>query len=537
MKTLIFPSLVCLLLMTVLKTTESNAALVNLSEKKPASQINNYDGQNKIWIADMGNDGNADTTMANNHCFHTGEIMSPWWQVDLQDIYYISKVDITNRKDCCSDRASNVEISVTTEEGGNWTVVAYQENAIGDFKSFQFDQVKARFVRITLRDKLVIFHLCEVKVFGQETPVDDCADNPCLNGGVCTDGINSFTCTCAPGFDGNTCENAKPLVKLSEGKPASQISNYDNETNNWTADKGVDGNADTNIRNNHCFHTKNNIMSPWWQVDLQDVYYISQVNITNRKDCCSDRASNVEISVTTEEGGNWTVVAYQENAIGDFKLFQFDLVKARFVRITLRDKLIAFHLCEVEIYGQETPVDDCADNPCLNGGVCADGIDNFKCTCAPGFDGNTCENAKPLVKLSEGKPASQINNFDGQNKIWIADMGNDGNADTTMANNHCFHTGEIMSPWWQVDLQDIYYISKVDITNRKDCCTDRASNVEISVTTEEGGNWTVVAYQENAIGDFKSFQFDPVIARFVRITLRDKLVIFHLCEVEVFGYN
>jgi hypothetical protein len=76
-------------------------ALVNLSEKKPASQVNNYDGQNKTWIADMGNDGNADATMANNHCFHTGQIMSPWWQVDLQDVYYISRVDITNRKDCC----------------------------------------------------------------------------------------------------------------------------------------------------------------------------------------------------------------------------------------------------------------------------------------------------------------------------------------------------------------------------------------------------------------------------------------------------
>jgi hypothetical protein len=36
--------------------------------------------------------------------------------------------------------------------------------------------------------------------------VDDCTPNPCLHGGVCVDGVNGFTCRCAPGFDGPTCE-------------------------------------------------------------------------------------------------------------------------------------------------------------------------------------------------------------------------------------------------------------------------------------------------------------------------------------------
>ncbi|XP_060598747.1 neurogenic locus Notch protein-like [Ruditapes philippinarum] len=275
--------------------------------------------------------------------------MSPWWQVDLQDVYYISQVNITNRKDCCTDRASKVEISVAKEDGGKGTVVAYQEGAIGDFKSFTFATVQARYVRITLRDKQKYFHLCEVEVYGQSTPVDDCADKPCLNGGVCTDGVNSYTCKCTQGFYGSNC--GKAVVNLALNKPASQINNYDEETNDWTADKGVDGNADTDVYNHHCFHTKNS-MSPWWQVDLQDVYYISQVNITNRKDCCTDRASNVEISVAKEDGGKMTVVAYQEGAIGDFKSFTFATVQARYVRITLRDKQKYFHLCEVEVYGQ-----------------------------------------------------------------------------------------------------------------------------------------------------------------------------------------
>ena len=32
---------------------------------------------------------------------------------------------------------------------------------------------------------------------------DPCADVECLNGGTCTDGINSFTCDCVDGFDGD----------------------------------------------------------------------------------------------------------------------------------------------------------------------------------------------------------------------------------------------------------------------------------------------------------------------------------------------
>ena len=35
--------------------------------------------------------------------------------------------------------------------------------------------------------------------------MDDCADNPCQNGGNCTDGVNDYNCTCAAGYAERNC--------------------------------------------------------------------------------------------------------------------------------------------------------------------------------------------------------------------------------------------------------------------------------------------------------------------------------------------
>ena len=39
--------------------------------------------------------------------------------------------------------------------------------------------------------------------------INDCQQNPCLNGGLCADGVNAFTCQCPQGFTGNTCQTSK----------------------------------------------------------------------------------------------------------------------------------------------------------------------------------------------------------------------------------------------------------------------------------------------------------------------------------------
>lgn len=39
-----------------------------------------------------------------------------------------------------------------------------------------------------------------------ESTIDGCASDPCENGGTCQDGERGFVCTCAVGYTGDRCE-------------------------------------------------------------------------------------------------------------------------------------------------------------------------------------------------------------------------------------------------------------------------------------------------------------------------------------------
>ena len=39
--------------------------------------------------------------------------------------------------------------------------------------------------------------------------IDDCEPGHCKNGATCTDRVNGYICTCAPGWDGFNCTISK----------------------------------------------------------------------------------------------------------------------------------------------------------------------------------------------------------------------------------------------------------------------------------------------------------------------------------------
>ena len=39
--------------------------------------------------------------------------------------------------------------------------------------------------------------------------INNCKLDPCLNGGKCINGVNSYTCSCLAGYSGNECETSE----------------------------------------------------------------------------------------------------------------------------------------------------------------------------------------------------------------------------------------------------------------------------------------------------------------------------------------
>jgi RHS repeat-associated protein len=83
------------------------------------------------------------------------------------------------------------------------------------------------------------------------------------------------------------------VTNLALNKPASQSST------DWSApaSRGVDGNTDGNFWNNSVTHTATQ-SQPWWQVDLQSVANIQNINVWNRTDCCGEALSNFYVFVS-----------------------------------------------------------------------------------------------------------------------------------------------------------------------------------------------------------------------------------------------
>ena len=53
--------------------------------------------------------------------------------------------------------------------------------------------------------------------------IDDCTPNICANGGTCIDGVNSYTCSCSPGYTGRNCNTSKLLSLLDKRLPRFKI--------------------------------------------------------------------------------------------------------------------------------------------------------------------------------------------------------------------------------------------------------------------------------------------------------------------------
>jgi hypothetical protein len=100
------------------------------------------------------------------------------------------------------------------------------------------------------------------------------------------------------GFDYNAELFYEFLVRdnspnLALNKPASASSEFFGTT----ADLAVDGNTNSDYPN--IIHTRDEDgEDAWFEVDLEGVYNIRQINVWNRTDCCSERLTNFHVFIS-----------------------------------------------------------------------------------------------------------------------------------------------------------------------------------------------------------------------------------------------
>lgn len=142
-----------------------------ISRRKPVAQSSRYDN---IGTGDKIVDGNKSTDYRSASCGHTKESNYPWFRIDLQKNYYIDRVEVLNRRDCCADRLINLNVMVTEQKFDDPLLIDTNDRCgselnrpgkPGELIKMNCSNRYGRYVTVFLNKKYSILNICEVEVF------------------------------------------------------------------------------------------------------------------------------------------------------------------------------------------------------------------------------------------------------------------------------------------------------------------------------------------------------------------------------------
>jgi len=202
-----------------------------------------------------------------NKFTHTKKGVGQWWEVGFGQDYWVDRVRVLNRKNCCGGRLAKTEVFIGDQKcgqvepgtkNGQWYTVECQEPVFGN---------KVRLV--TVQKEYLSISGIEVYT-GEEGEVEE-------EGGDETEEI----------------EVSGPATKLTLEKPSM---NRPYSNSNYKADFALMGGSKTTI-------TKRGVGN-WWKASfVGGDAVVEKVRVKNRHDCCGARIVGTKVTVGGQECG------------------------------------------------------------------------------------------------------------------------------------------------------------------------------------------------------------------------------------------
>ena len=330
-------------------TTVSNLAL-----DKSATQSGTQLGAE----ASRANDGNTNGNFwAGNSVSLTNWASNSWWEVDLQVLGNIETINLWNRTDCCDELFGNYYVFVSdipfASQNLNATinqsgVSSYLETAAAGTPTTININRTGKYIRVQLVGTAYLA-IAEVEVMGcvdsgggplnqsiAFEPITDklTTDLPFDLAATASSGLPvSYTVVSGPAtVSGNTITltgvEGTVTVRASQSgnsqfNPAANVNRVFevteplaglcNSTSNIAigktatqsgtqlgadADRAIDGNTDGNFWATQSVTLTNWVGQAWWEVDLEGIYNIDEINLWTRTDCCTEHFSDFYVFVS-----------------------------------------------------------------------------------------------------------------------------------------------------------------------------------------------------------------------------------------------
>jgi len=349
-----------------LKQSGTGLALANLALNKVAAQSSVDFGAE----AARGVDGNVNAQFSGESCFSTAVQEDPWWRVDLLSVATVMQVQVVARGDCCPEQGAEVQIHVGDDSanGGisNQQCAATVNLPQGGVGTVVCDPpLHGRYVTLVRRGSSKQLAACEVKVMGIPGP------------------------------------SSSRVSQLSLARPTEQSSTE----GELAASLAVDG------KETSCAVTRKQ-SEPWLRVDLQSMAEVSTIELLTGGDGAATGGITIWVGSTTEEHGTQCGITDVVDVGNSAVMVCKPPLTGRYVTIGMEGDDQALGLCDVQIYGQESPTT---------------AISNIG--------------------------LSHLSNAIGGD----AKLGNDGDLNT------CFLSPKAVAAWWLVDLGAASLVRDVEI--------------------------------------------------------------------------